>query len=182
MTEAVRQLRDLNRRIRAAATSGAVEDMMMLDETRRQFLDSLPTPKGAQGSGLIAALEEAANDNKDFIRALEGAMEQSRARGRTTSQARRRYHQRPAVFQTLRPHSAHRTLPNLFKDTRLSSDWRAVDHFFADLRGKGGSHFPTHADDDRAGYGRCRNDRLCLSLDRLAAGTRGKPRQHRSRD
>lgn len=92
MTEAVRQLRDLNRRIRAAATSGAVEDMMMLDETRRQFLDSLPTPKGAQDAGLIAALEEAANDNKDFIHALEGAMEQSRARGRTTSQARRRYH------------------------------------------------------------------------------------------
>lgn len=92
MTEAVRQLRDLNRRIRAAATSGAVEDMMMLDETRRQFLDSLPTPKGAQDASLIAALEEAANDNKDFIRALEGAMEQSRARGRTTSQARRRYH------------------------------------------------------------------------------------------
>lgn len=92
MTEAVRHLRDLNRRIRAAATSGDVEDMMMLDETRRQFLDSLPASQGAQDAGLIAALEEAANDNKGFIRALEGAMEQSRARGRTTSQARRRYH------------------------------------------------------------------------------------------
>lgn len=91
MTEAVLHLRDLNRRIRAAATSGEVEAMMMLDETRRQFLDRLPPPKGAQDAGLIAALEEAASDNKVFIRALEGAIEQSRARGRTTSQARRRY-------------------------------------------------------------------------------------------
>lgn len=92
MKEAVRHLRELNRRIRAAATSGDVEDMIILGETRRQFLDSFPTPKGAQDPDLIAALEEAVHDNRTFIRTLEGEMNQSRARGKITSEARRRYH------------------------------------------------------------------------------------------
>ena len=91
MTDAVQQLRNLNRRIRAAATSGNVEGMLILGETRRQFLDSLPPPNGTQGADLIAALKEAAYDNMAFIRTLETAMDQSRARGKTTSQARRRY-------------------------------------------------------------------------------------------
>jgi hypothetical protein len=92
MADDARQLHDFNARIRDAATQGKAEDMIMLIEKRRQFLDALPTTAEGRSSALIAALDEAVRDNHDLVRGLEGAMEQARSRGKTTLQARRRYH------------------------------------------------------------------------------------------
>lgn len=91
MTEDAHRLRDLNRLIREAATAGNVEEMVILGEKRRQFLDTLPKPEGARSDALVSALEEAVNDNNGFIHTLERAMQQARARGKITLQARRRY-------------------------------------------------------------------------------------------
>ena len=86
------RLRAFNTQIREAAIRGAVEDMVVLIERRRQFLDGL-TPSKAEGSAaLIAALNEAARDNADLVQGLEREMEQARARGKVTLQARKRYH------------------------------------------------------------------------------------------
>lgn len=92
MEDDARQLQDFNARIRDAAIQGTVEDMIMLIEKRRQFLDALPPIQEGQSSALVAALHEAICDNKDLVLGLEGAMEQARMRGKTTLQARRRYH------------------------------------------------------------------------------------------
>ncbi|WP_439138972.1 hypothetical protein [Roseicyclus sp.] len=92
MTKDAQSLCDFNRRIREAATAGDLEDMVVLGEKRRQFLDALPQSASGRGADLISALEEAASDNKGFVSAIESAMQQARARGKITLQARRRYH------------------------------------------------------------------------------------------
>ncbi|MDA0963153.1 MAG: hypothetical protein O2898_09580 [Proteobacteria bacterium] len=91
MADDARQLQDLNTRIRHAATTGAVEDMLVLIERRRQFLDALPPARAARPAALIAALDEAVRDNAALVLGLEGAIEQARSRGRSTLQARYRY-------------------------------------------------------------------------------------------
>lgn len=92
MADDAQQLHDFNARIRDAAMQGTVEDMIMLIEQRRQFLDALPPAEDGRSPALIAALDEAVRDNKDLVIGLEGAMEQARMRGKTTLLARRRYH------------------------------------------------------------------------------------------
>ena len=91
MADDTRQLQDFNARIRNAATAGAVEDMIVLIERRRQFLDALAPATTARPAALIAALDEAVRDNADLVAGLEGAIEQARSRGRSTLQARHRY-------------------------------------------------------------------------------------------
>ena len=98
MTEEAECLRNLNRRIREAATEGNVEKMIVLGETRRQFLDALPIKVVRNNAKLVSALEEAVHDNKDFIQTLEGTMQHTRARGKITSQARRRYHKTQTIL------------------------------------------------------------------------------------
>lgn len=84
-------LRELNSHIREAATAGNVEDMIIMIEKRRQFLDALvPTLDVAQ-SELNNALAEAVAENNHFVRLLEDAIKLARTRGKVTLQARRRY-------------------------------------------------------------------------------------------
>lgn len=92
MADDARHLHSYNARIRDAATRGMAEEMIMLIEKRRQFLDALPTATEGRSLALIAALDEAIRDNHDLVLGLESAMEQARSRGKTTLQARRQYH------------------------------------------------------------------------------------------
>lgn len=92
MADDAQRLHAFNTQIREAAIEGDVEDMVALIEKRRQFLDALPPSQAAGSSELIAALNEAVCDNDHLVRGLEGEMEQARARGKITLEARRRYH------------------------------------------------------------------------------------------
>ena len=91
MEKKVAQLRELNACIRAAATSGAVEEMIGLIESRRTFLDSLSIALDGQSVPLIAALHEAVLDNADLLTGLESVMDMARKRGKINFEARRRY-------------------------------------------------------------------------------------------
>lgn len=91
MADDARKLHALNSRIRDAATEGAVEDMLALIETRRQFLDALDAGTTPRSPALISALDEAAKDNSELVQRLEGALKQAQDRGKSTQQARRRY-------------------------------------------------------------------------------------------
>jgi hypothetical protein len=91
MEKKVAQLRELNACIRAAATSGAVEEMIGLIESRRAFLDSLSIALDGQSVPLIAALHEAVLDNADLLTGLESVMDMARKRGKINFEARRRY-------------------------------------------------------------------------------------------
>ena len=91
MEKQVAQLRELNACIRAAATGGAVEEMIGLIESRRAFLDSLSIALDGQSVPLIAALREAVLDNADLLNGLETVMDMARKRGKINFAARRRY-------------------------------------------------------------------------------------------
>lgn len=91
MEKQVAQLRELNACIRAAATGGAVEEMIALIESRRAFLDSLSVALDGQSVPLIAALHEAVLDNADLLNGLETVMDMARKRGKINFAARRRY-------------------------------------------------------------------------------------------
>ena len=92
MEDDAQRLQSFNALIRDATENGAVEDMMILIEERRQFLDAVSQSNTVQPSELIAALDEAVRDNTSLVLGLERAMEQARKRGQVTLQARRRYH------------------------------------------------------------------------------------------
>lgn len=91
MADDARHLHQFNASIRNAAIHGMVEDMIMLIEKRRQFLDALPPTQEGRSPALVAALDEAVRDNQDLVTGLESVIKQARSRGKTTLQARRRY-------------------------------------------------------------------------------------------
>lgn len=84
-------LRELNRHIRNAATAGNVEEMIILIERRRQFLDTLAPSLDVDHADLCKALAEAVDDNNHFVKLLEDTIKLARTRGKVTLQARRQY-------------------------------------------------------------------------------------------
>lgn len=91
MTDAAKSLQALNDKIRNAATTGNVEDLFLQIEMRRQFLDKVSPVNATLDRKLQEALENALHDNEGFLKALEGAVNKARTRGRDTLQARSRY-------------------------------------------------------------------------------------------
>lgn len=91
MTEATKVLRALNDNIRGAANAGNIEDLFVMIEKRRQFLDSILPAQAKKDPALLTALEDAVHDNTGLLQALETIVKNARKRGSYTNQARCSY-------------------------------------------------------------------------------------------
>lgn len=92
MPDDAKRLSAFNAKIRNATDQGAVEQMIVLIEERRQFLDTIAQSTAPRSPDLIAALGEAVCDNNDLVAGIEKEMALARKRGKVTLHARRRYH------------------------------------------------------------------------------------------
>jgi hypothetical protein len=92
MLDDAKRLSLFNAKIRNATDQGAVEQMIVLIEERRQFLDTIAHSTASRSPDLIAVLGEAIRDNNDLVSGIEKEMALARKRGKDTLQARRRYH------------------------------------------------------------------------------------------
>lgn len=92
MLDDAKRLCAFNAKIRNATDQGAVEQMIILIEERRQFLDAIAQSTAPRSPDLIAALGEAVRDNNDLVSGIEKEMALARKRSKVTLQARRRYH------------------------------------------------------------------------------------------
>lgn len=92
MLDDAKRLCAFNAKIRNATDQGAVEQMIILIEERRQFLDTISQSTAPRSPDLIAALGEAVRDNNDLVSGIEKEMALARKRSKVTLQARRRYH------------------------------------------------------------------------------------------